>query len=221
MPRLSRILIPSAILILSSAVVAADLKDQIVGDRMPGWEQKGGGEPIWSVKDGVLACTGAGGGWWGTKADYTDFLIELEFKLPAGGNSGVFLRATPKGDPAYVAFEVQVLDDYDPQYKDILPSQHCGSIYKIAAPSKEVLKKAGEWNAMRITAKADHLTVELNGTKIVDADGKNHPEILKRSKQGAIGLQNHSTGVWYRHVRLADLTAHASATSGPAATTKP
>lgn len=212
-----KMLTTAALVVMSvSAAQAVQMKALLKKDSMPGWEQKGGAKQVWTVQDGVLSCSGEGGGWWGSKAEYTDFILELDFKVPAGGNSGVFLRATPTGDPAFTAFEVQILDDFAAQYKDILPAQHCGSVYKIAAPSKQVLKQAGEWNHMKITADGDHLIVEMNGEKIVDADGKTHPEILKRSPKGPVGFQNHHTGVSFRNIRFADLAADRKAASKPA-----
>lgn len=188
------------------------LRPLLEKDAMPGWEEKGGKAKTWRVEEGVLHCTGGrDGGWWGSKDEYTDFVIEFEFKLPPGGNSGVYLRTPAKGHPSFDGMEVQILDDYDPQYKDILPGQRCGSIYKIAPPEKQVLKRAGEWNRMKITAVGDHITVELNGEKIVDARGETHPDILKRSPRGPLGFQNHHTGLWIRNIRFADL-----APKGPA-----
>ncbi len=200
--------------VLLSTAQAVELKDLLTADAMPGWEEKPDeeGHPTkvssWEIKDGVLHGTGkAGGSWWGTKADHTDFIIEFDFKVPPGGNSGVFLRAPKLGHPTFIGMEIQILDDFAPVYKDILPGQHCGSLYKIAPASKQVLKPAGEWNHMRITADGDHIVVEMNGETIVDANGTSHPEILNRIKVGPVGFQNHSTGVWYRNIRFADLAA--------------
>ncbi len=234
-----RSLLIVSVLFLATRTFAVELRDLIINDAMPGWEEKPGEDgklparPTWDIKDGVLHCDGKGGGaWWGSKQDYTDFILDFEFKVPPAGNSGVFLRAPRPGQrivrtappehvspaeaelytwhPTFAGMEVQILDDYDPLYTEkmkIVPGQHCGAIYKIAAPEKQVLKKAGEWNRMRITAVADHITVELNGEVVVDADGKSHPEILQRSKQGPIGFQYHSSDLWFRNIRFADLAA--------------
>jgi alpha-L-fucosidase len=70
---------------------------------------------------------------------------------------------------------------------------------------KSAERPVGEWNHYRITAESDRITVTLNGELIVNADGQDFPEILKRSARGAIGLQNHGTPVWFRNIRIADL----------------
>src|SRR6476660_8136015 len=126
---------------------AIELKSLIVGDAMPGWEDKGV-KPTWSIHDGVLTCAGGQGGWFGSQAQYTDFIVDFEYKLPPAGNSGVFLRVPAKGNPADAGMEVQILDDPDPHYKDIKPAQHCGSLYMIEPPAQSAIKPAGEWSHM-------------------------------------------------------------------------
>jgi hypothetical protein len=208
-----------AMVIHSTTAWSQEWQNVLTKDAILGWEPKGGAtEDSWIVKDGVLTCTGKAKGrigdqftdwgmaWIGTKSDYTDFALDFEFKLPPGANSGVFLRVPKKGHPTFDGMEVQILDDFSPEYKGIPSLQQCGALYKIAAPSKKMLKPTGQWNHMRVTAVGDHITVELNGEKIVDANGKSHPKIIKRSPRGPVGLQNHGTQLEFRNIRFADLT---------------
>jgi hypothetical protein len=219
--RCVRLVLPVALAFVVNNTVAwsQEWQNVLTKDSIPGWEPKGGAaEDSWLVKDGVLKCTGKAKGrigdhftdwgiaWIGTKADYTDFALDFEFKLPPGANSGVFLRVPKKGHPTFDGMEVQILDDFAEEYKGVPPIQQCGALYKIAPPSKEMLKPTGQWNHMRVTAVGDHITVDLNGKKIVDANGKSNPEILKRSPRGPVGLQNHGTQLEFRNIRFADLT---------------
>ncbi|NLE59393.1 MAG: DUF1080 domain-containing protein [Planctomycetes bacterium] len=201
------ILAACALFVEPLAVRAVEFKDQITGDATAGWEIRNGPADSWSVKDGVLHCHGAErwGGWLGTVRNYTDFVIELEYKLGPGGNSGVFLRTPKEGHPSAVSFEIQILDNTAEKHKSLKPAQYCGSIYKIVAADKDATKPVGEWNRMRIMADADHIVVWLNGERVVDATGKSAPEILNRSREGAIGLQNHRSEVSFRNIRIADL----------------
>ena len=132
----------------------------------------------------------------------------MEYKVPKHGNSGVALRSPTKGDPAYVGMEIQILDDAD--YKDLQPWQHTGSIYGVVAPSKQVTKPVGEWNAMRIVAKGRQIMVEVNGTKVVDANlddhkdkNKEHPGLLR--EKGHLGLQSHDGRVEFRNLYVKPL----------------
>jgi hypothetical protein len=129
--------------------------------------------------------------------------------VPIKGNSGVGLRAPLTGDPAYQGMEIQILDDAN--YKNLRPTQYTGSIYDVVGPSKNVTKPAGEWNQYVITAKGPKITVELNGTKIVDANlddykaehGKKHPGLLR--EKGHIGLQSHDGRVEFRNLYVKPL----------------
>lgn len=192
------------------AAHAIEFKEQIVGDSIPGWQVRNGPAESWSVRDGVLHChvVDHWGSWIGTVREYTDFIIELEYRLGAGGNTGVYLRTPETGHPSTVACEIQILDNTAEEHKNLQPAQFCGSIYKIAAATRDVTRPAGQWNRMRIMADADHIVVWINGKKVVDATGGSNPDILARSRQGAIGLQNHRTEVAFRNIRIANLAEY-------------
>ncbi len=208
--------IPAAVSVGIIATLAGcqGFRDQIVNDAMPGWHLRGQVAEAWVVKDGVLECTGGGklwGEWLGTDAEYTDFAVEMEYKMSPGGNSGVNLRCPTEGHPSKVAMEIQLLDDTAPKHAKLVPSQFTGAIYKLVAPTQRNARPLGEWNHLRVTAVGDHITVLHNGRVVVDADAKSCPEILTRSPRGAIGLQNHHTPVWFRNIRIADLGPKGSA----------
>jgi hypothetical protein len=178
------------------------------GKDLAGWKVLGGKMSAWSAADGILFVSGGGGGWLMTEKEYGDFEIRLEYKVPKHGNSGVALRAPMQGNPAYQGMEIQILDDRD--YKNLRPAQYTGSIYDVVPPSKHVTKPAGEWNQMRITAKGRRITVELNGTQIVDANlddhknrSKDHPGLLR--DKGHLGLQSHDGRVEFRRIYVKPL----------------
>jgi hypothetical protein len=181
------------------------------GKDLSGWKvMEGGKMEAWGAADGVLFTSGAGGAWLLTEKEYGDFVLMLEFKLPENGNSGVGLRSPAKGDPAYVGMEIQVLDDNGPAYKSLKPTQYCGSIYDVVPAKRGAVKPAGEWNAMTITCRGRMVSVELNGTKIVDAnldDHKDrvntHPGLLR--DKGFLGLQSHGSRVEYRRIYVKPL----------------
>ena len=204
-----RWLVPCVVWVVgyTSTARAMEWQNQIVGNTMPGWEVKNGAESAWTIADGVLTCTGRerSKGWIGTKDQYTDYAIDFEFKVPPGGNSGVFLR-TPKPEHSPDSdLEIQILDDYADKHAKLEPGQYCGSIYKFCPPSKRFTKPAGEWNHMRITAVQDHIQVILNGEVIVDTDNREHPQIAAQSPRGMIGFQNYGDKVQFRNIKLADI----------------
>ena len=187
------------------------------GHDLTGWQAGDGQLDNWTVdKHGILRCTGKGHGWLSTADQYANFELELEFRVPPGGNSGVFLRSPRVGDATFHGMEVQVLDDYHKMYADILPYQYCGSLYAIAPAKGRANKHAGQWKKFHIVCDGRRVQVTLNGQQVVDVNldqhkGKadKHPGILRTT--GYIGLQNHGTGVDYRNVRVRVLPAKKNA----------
>src|SRR5438132_3666198 len=96
----------------------------------------------WVVKDGVLHSGKSRGTWLVSEKEYDDFILEVEIKLTAVGNSGIALRAPMKGDPAFDGMELQVADyRYNTQAK---PSELTGGIYRaIARASKSTDRRNG------------------------------------------------------------------------------
>ena len=180
------------------------------GINLDGWQVIGNTDQSWRVKDGVLFSDGEGGGWLSTTRIFADFKLSLEFRVPPGGNSGVFIRAPHDGDPAYTGIEVQVLDDYANEYADLKPWQYTGSLYGLQAPLQRESKNADHWQKMEISCKGPGISVVLNGVNIIDANlidfmvnEKKHPGIKRRS--GYIGLQNHNTKIEFRNIQLSEL----------------
>ncbi len=180
------------------------------GKDLTGWKvQPGGKMQVWGAENGLLYVNGSGGAWLMTEKEYGDYELHVEWKVPIKGNSGVGLRAPMTGDPAYQGMEIQILDDAN--YKNLRPTQYTGSIYDVVAPSKNATKPAGEWNKYVITAKGPKITIELNGTKVIDANlddykaehGKKHPGLLR--DKGHIGLQSHDGRVEFKNIYIKPL----------------
>ncbi len=181
------------------------------GKDLSGWQvNEGGNLDQWGAADGLLFTRGGGGGWLMTEEEYGDFELRLEFRLPRAGNSGVALRSARKGAPHLEAgMEIQILDDpwyLDAKnYKGLKPTQRTGSLYGVVPPAKDALRPTGRWNAFRIVAHGRHLTVELNGTTVVDTNLDDHKEAAKEHAgilrtKGHIGLQSHDGRVEFRNI---------------------
>lgn len=178
------------------------------GKDLTGWEIKDNkkNDPnLWTIKEGILSGS-TNPGWLSTKAQYGDFILRLEWRVPENGNSGVYFRVPDiKSDklPTFTGMEIQVLDDDGPLYKGKLkPWQYSGSLYGAVAVGKRVYKGAGQWNQFEITCKGDQIIVVFNGERVVDADQGKLPELAGRPKKGFIGLQNHGSTVEYRNIRI-------------------
>ncbi len=168
----------------------------------------------YSVEDGSLVCRKDGGGNLFTTSEHADFSFRFDFKLSAGGNNGVGIRAPLKSDPAYSGMEIQILDDPADQYRSIQPWQAHGSVYGIAPAKRGYLKPVGEWNHEEIIAHGRQITVILNGTTIVDVnldevgkpqtlDGKPHPGLSRT--EGHLGFLGHGARIELRDMRVKDI----------------
>ena len=146
-----------------------------------------------------------------TEQEYRNFNFRFEFKLTAGANNGIGIRAPLKGDAAYVGMEIQVLDNKAPVYAHLQPYQYHGSVYGVIPAKRGYLKPVGEWNSEEIIAKGTHIKVILNGTVIVDGDikeaskngtmdHKKHPGLLR--DRGHIGFLGHGSVVSFRNIRV-------------------
>jgi len=90
-----------------------------------------------------------------TEQEFEDFNLKLEVNVPAGNNSGVYLRGL---------YEIQVVDSY----KKELDPHNMGAVYSRIKPAYAAEKPAGEWQTLDITLCQRHATVILNGVRIID-----------------------------------------------------
>jgi len=175
------------------------------GKNLDGWTTTGN----WFVEDGILRLEPRPGekGWqrydaylWADKK-YGDFILDLEFRIQKGGNSGAFIRVGDLKEPVAKGIEVQILDTHD---KEKVGAHDCGGVIGTAAPSKNMAKPAGEWNRYIITCKGSNLKVRLNGEQIIDIDlsktGRKHCPM-----KGHLGFQDEAKPLWYRNIYIKTL----------------
>ena len=179
------------------------------GKDLSGWH---GAVNNYEVVDGSIMCKKGKGGTLYAKEEYGDFSFRFEFQLPPGGNNGIAVRSPGKGDPAWEAYEIQVLDDTAKKYAKLKPYQFHGSVYGLAPAQRGALLPVGEWNKQEITFKGSNIRVTLNETTILHQDiskidltkVKKVPKGVNRSK-GFIGFAGHSDPVKFRNVRIKSL----------------
>jgi hypothetical protein len=199
-------------LVAPLAVAAAEgdgFKPMFNGEDLTGWQTTGN----WVVEDDTVTLQPRPGekGWQRydaylfTERKYRDFVLDLEFKILEGGNSGVFFRVADPLDPVAQGIEVQILDTHGKEN----PGHHdCGGVIRTSGPSKNMVKPAGEWNRYIIKVENERLTVELNGEQIQDLM-LDESAMKDRPAEGYIGFQDEAKRVWYRNVRIKELDAAA------------
>jgi hypothetical protein len=128
-----------------------------------------------------------------TEQVFEDFNLKLEVNMPAGSNSGVYLRGM---------YEIQVVDSY----KKELDPHNMGAVYSRITPVVAAEKPAGQWQTLDITLCDRHATVILNGVKIIDnkpiygpTGGAIQSDV---NSPGPIYLQGDHGTVQYRNIVL-------------------
>jgi hypothetical protein len=167
------------------------------------------------IQDGAIVWQRNKGGTIYTKAEYSDFMVRLEFKLPPGGNNGLAIRYPGQGDTAYVGMcELQVLDDnYEQATGDkIDPRQAHGSVYGMIAAQRGYQRPIGQWNFEEVTVKGSKIRVELNGVPILDGDVSKVTEFMANSAhpgkdrtKGHFGFAGHNDPVCFRNIEIKTL----------------
>ncbi len=189
---------------------AAGFTSLFNGSDLSGWT---GAADNYEVVDGAIQCKAGKGGVLRTAEEYGDFIVRLEFKVPAGGNNGLAIRYPGEGDPAYTGMtELQVLDNEAEKYAKLDPRQYHGSAYGMAPAHRGYQRPVGEWNYQEVTVKGSTIKVELNGSVILDTDlskvteyagGKEHPG--KNLTKGYFGFAGHGDAVAFRKIAIKKL----------------
>ena len=148
----------------------------------------------WSVQDAILCFDGKGSHLC-TSEDFSDFILELEWKIEVGGDSGIYLRGCP---------QVQI---WDAQQNPV----GSGGLYNNQQAESRPLVAAdhpvGQWNRFRITMIDKSVTVQMNDKLVVDRiplenywqRGSDIP------RSGQIELQSHGSHLWFRNIRIFEL----------------
>ena len=172
----------------------------------------------WEIVDGTLKTIPGYGVDLISEHIYSNFELEPEWKVPEGGNSGIFYFATEEGDYIWQsAPEMQVLDDKKhSDGKNTLTS--AGALYAMIAPPKSVVNPVGEFNQVRIKVKDNHVEHWLNGTKVVEYEYQsdamwdlvakskfNTMPLFAKASEGHIGIQGDHGEIWYRNIRIRKL----------------
>jgi hypothetical protein len=188
------------------------------GKNLDGWA---GAVDSVEVKNGMIVWKAgkAGVPYW--NKELGDFKARLLFKLPPGGNNGLAIRYPGKGNAAYDGMtELQILDENYNAVKKLPPEKHIdlrqyhGSVYGMVAAARGYQHPIGEWNFQEVTVQGPRITVELNGTVILDADLSTvdlatvmakSPHPGKDRTRGFFGFAGHNDPVEFKDVSIKEL----------------
>ncbi|MDA8641208.1 DUF1080 domain-containing protein [Flavobacteriaceae bacterium] len=158
------------------------------------------------------------------KEEFEYFELYLEWKLPKGGNSGVFYNVQEGFQAPYaISPEYQLLDDIG--WEEINNAkleewQKAGANYAMheADLSKKQLNPAGQWNSSKILYTEKKVQHWLNGKLLLEFVPYSKEWYLKRDsgkwddypdygkfKKGYIALQDHDSPIWFRNIKIRKL----------------
>lgn len=171
----------------------------------------------WRVIDEALVRD-SGGGDIVTEEEFTDFELELDWRVAPGGNSGIFFHVSDAHDHVWQSGpEMQILDnELHPDGQSPLTS--AGSNYALHAPSRDTTRPVGLWNHARLVVSGARVEHWLNGTKLLEYElwSDDWKALVAASKfasmpayglarKGRIALQDHGDRVEFRNVKIRTL----------------
>jgi hypothetical protein len=187
------------------------------GRDLNGWVNVNCAPETWTVQDGTIHCTGKPTGALRTPREYENFILELDWRhLSVGGNSGVFIWASPiaaPGVPFLRAIEVQVLDNgfnipgknqWYTTHGDVFPihgssmtpfGKHNGSR---SFPSEERSNSSPDWNHYRITCQNGTIRLAVNGKEVSGGENCNY-------RKGYLGLESEGGPIDFKNIRIQEL----------------
>jgi hypothetical protein len=189
------------------------------GKNLNGWtavpaDSQAGPAQTWTVRDGIIVCTGEPIGFLHTDRKFTNFKMTVEYRWAPGtkpGNSGLFsrinepLKSLPRcvevqlmhgnaGD--IIALQGMMIEKQD-RYFEVLNHKLGGDIRGVRK-TENAENEPGQWNLVEILAQGPDYTVIVNGQKVNAATGV---EVIA----GPVGLQSEGGEVHFRRVSITPL----------------
>jgi len=158
------------------------------GHSLFGW--KATSDADWRVEDGAIEVGSGEPGWLCTTAQFSDYVLKLDFRSDKGTNSGVFLHTSENpSDVEADCYELNIADSDNP-----FPT---GSLVKRKKAEGDF--ESTEWQSYEVTLDGGKVTVKLDGEQILEYDD---PAPLRR---GLISLQLREGKVAFRNIKLKPL----------------
>lgn len=177
----------------------------------------------WLVENKELVVLSGGkGGDIITKKSYSDFILEFQFKLTKGANTGVKyfvneLLSNASGKRSIVGLEYQLIDDfnYPGPVADNVPEGLTSAVYLLYPAENKNYKGHGKWQKAKIVSKGDLVEHWLNGKKVLSLergskDFKNRVAKTKfkefsnfgEAQTGQILIQDHGGQAYFKNIRI-------------------
>lgn len=173
----------------------------------------------WSVVDGILTYDGEGQSLC-TAKDYADFELYMDWKIPPGADSGVYLRGTPQvqiWDPWHIGIKDKELPDNAEEWVTAYRTGRnlgSGGLWNNRRHSNRPLvladNKPGEWNTFLIRMVGDKVSIWLNEKNVIDRTvlenfWDKEGRILPLPRADQIELQHHGSELFFKNLYIREL----------------
>jgi hypothetical protein len=200
---------------------AATFADLFNGRDLTGWVNVNTAEDTWTVRDGLLICSGHPIGVMRTVKQYENFVLHIEWMhMEPGGNSGVFAWSNAQPDPTSRlpnGVEIQMLELEWPNLHKVngvtppVAYVH-GELFGVGGVKttpdnprgersmsiENRCKGKGEWNTYDVVAVDGVIKLSVNG-KVVN--GISHAT----QKKGYLCLESEGAEIHFRNIRIMEL----------------
>jgi len=181
--------------------------DLFNGRNLDGWVNVNCAPETFTVRDGLIVCTGVPTGIMRTDRMYENYVLELDWMhTKKGGNAGLFVHSdalTAVGQPFSRSVEVQIMDG------------NAGDIFAIhgatmatdkphpqgwgrSLPSEDRMNPAGQWNHYQVVSDRGMLSLAVNGKVVTRAYHLN-------PRKGYICLESEGSEIHFRNIRIREL----------------
>ena len=198
----------TGVLVVSTGFLSAQSKRFVslspVTDVSEHWTVEGSAPGTWSVKDGVIVCTGEPLGFLRSKKVYRDFIFRAEWRFQKEG----WKEQPPRYPNAGYFIHAGAIEDNWPRSLEIQGHYgEAGSLFGVRGgkvsgahrgPVHENRKPFGEWESIEIQSLGGIVTVKLNGKKM--NEGHDFEPV-----EGNICLQSEGWPVFYRNLQVREL----------------
>lgn len=196
----------AASVLLACCACAAAAEPEIPTSRQPlfngkdttGWvshlKDGAAADATWSVKDGLLVCTGAPNGFLRTTKSYAQYRFTVTWRFTKPGNTGVVVHMTPPDAVWPKSIECQGMHKNQGDFYLWTGATADGTTplkapngdirgYRIGRAGADAEKPVGEWNTFTVVCDKDRVAILVNGKEVNALKGAN-------LSSGFIGLQS-------------------------------
>jgi hypothetical protein len=177
------------------------------GKNFDGWVNVNCAPETWTVRDGIIFCTGVPTGVLRTQKQYENYILELEWRhIHKGGNAGLFIHSDPVtavGQPFTRSIEIQIMDGnagdmFSIHGATMTPDKPHPKGWARALPAENRMNPTGQWNKYRVESRNGTAALAVNG-KIVTRCYHLNP------RKGYICLESEGSEAHFRNIRIREL----------------